>query len=199
MRCERSTFWTKHYKTSSEQLCYLATSPSAAVQIQSNCVRTHLIESFLNPYRLCGFESSTNSVQIQSACVHTGGQVAIQIQSKLRNSLKTFKAGIAGPLFHNGRHFKYSFMCIQIISLSSLVSKRRLFWIADTRTPRWERLKLRLHTAINQSDFVSCRWMWFNGSPAKVYAIVNIAHSIFVTLVYVYTYKTCTKIRNRPD
>ena len=53
------------------------------------------------------------------------------------------------------------------------------------------RFKLRLHTAINQADFVFW-WMWFNGSPTKARR-----HFLTNALCHLLTYITCTKIRNR--
>ena len=97
MRCERSAFWTKHHKTSSEQLFHHSNKPISSpnsVWLRSTFDRIES-ESFLNPPRLGGFECSPypirlrshwwtrcpNPVKNQSAYVHTGG-LAIQIQSK---------------------------------------------------------------------------------------------------------------------
>ena len=61
------------------------------------------------------------------------------------------------------------------------------------QTNVWRHFHVRLHTAINRTDFVSW-WMWFNGPP-------TIVQRNFLTNAFCYLrmYITCIEIRNRPD
>ena len=77
MRCERSSFWTKHHKTNSEQLYHHSNQSISCPN--SAWSRSHLIESNPNPFSIHLDWVDSNPVQIQSKSnplaftVHTGG------------------------------------------------------------------------------------------------------------------------------